>query len=45
VEAQHAALMDSWCGDPETKVAADTQRDRLLALIDQSDAAPGVDRG
>ncbi|WP_329914527.1 hypothetical protein [Stenotrophomonas sp. SMYL86] len=34
VEAQHAALMSSWCGDPETKAAADAQRDRLLALID-----------
>lgn len=38
VEAQHAALMSSWCGDPETKAAADQQRDRLLALIDGRDA-------
>jgi len=45
VEAQHAALMSSWCGDPETKDAADQQRDRLLALIDQRDAAPGVGNG
>lgn len=36
VLAQHAALMDSWCGDPETKEAADKQRDRLLSLIDAS---------
>lgn len=36
VLAQHAALMDSWCGDTETKEAADKQRDQLLTLIDAS---------
>lgn len=34
VEEQHASIMDMWRGDPETKAAADAQRDRLLALID-----------
>lgn len=43
VLAQHSALMDSWCGDPETKEAADKQRDQLLALIDASHKGGSTD--